>query len=268
MKNADFFRNQLERHWTIDLEQLGALADFADGDGENEMDLLVAVVGAYLEASPKLVAAMQTAVTEGNLERIAAYSHRMKSSAWNVGATRFSQLCSEIEKSARDNNLSRVREQMTGFEDLYHAGHEDLELVLGLTEKPLRILMVEDDMTLQPIWKSLFSQIFPKHQLDWVISGSEAVNRIDQRSSAGAPYDLILADVFLAGAQTGLDIFDHIHRRNTPAPELILVSGVDRSKLMDHLREYAQPPQLISKPLNPQECERVLRQALLHIQPT
>ncbi|PWU18753.1 MAG: hypothetical protein C5B49_06700 [Bdellovibrio sp.] len=252
-----------ERKWEIDISQLAVMAEFARG--QDELELVMAVVRAYLEAGPALVMAMKNAMGEANFEQIKFVAHRLKASSFNVGATRLSAMCGEIEEDAGRGSLDRTKNSFAEFASCYEASQKDLEFLTKLVKKGIHVLVVEDDMSLRPIWQSLFDRFFPIHSMDWVISGSEALNKIRQCSNVGFPYNLIVTDIFLAGAKTGLDVLDQVQKTTSGPFEMILTSGADREKVVEYTKAYPRHPWILGKPLVQAECESVLQHALSNL---
>ena len=64
-----------------------------------------------------------------------------------------------------------------------------------------RILLAEDDLSLEIIFTSLIHDIDLKIDVDWVTSAEAAFERLEKASAhqRESPYDLIVADIFLDG---------------------------------------------------------------------
>ena len=84
------------------LEPLRLLA----GDGES--NLLRELQTLYLRDTPPLLDALQAGVEAGDAEAVAFVAHVLKGSAANLGATRLTAVCQQIEDKARAGDLNGV----------------------------------------------------------------------------------------------------------------------------------------------------------------
>ncbi len=69
-----------------------------------------------------------------------------------------------------------------------------------------RILIVEDDLSLRPLWESFFGTHYPKAWIDWAVSCEQAMVMILEKNKLRKKYHLIISDIFLAGSGTGIDL--------------------------------------------------------------
>ena len=131
-------------------------------------------------------------------------------------------------------------------------------------KKPLvkipRILIVEDDRTLQPIWSFVASTVDKNVQVDWATSELEAEDLIFEAMRDGKQYDLVIVDIFLEGARTGLDLYERFghlfHNR------MIITSGTEYQKYAEYLNSGTHAPYCLEKPLVPEECINVIGKML------
>lgn len=131
----------------------------------------------------------------------------------------------------------------------------------GLQEsKNPKILIVEDDKTLEPIWSYITSKVNNKSQVDWATSELEAEDLIFDAMRDGNQYDLVIVDIFLEGARTGLDLYERFghlfHNR------MIITSGTEYQKYAEYLNTGTQAPYCLEKPLVPEECINVIQKML------
>lgn len=68
-------------------------------------DLLARVVTLFDGDGPRLVEAMETALEEGDIDRLRDAAHTLKSSSAQLGAQALSARCRELEHAAREGNL-------------------------------------------------------------------------------------------------------------------------------------------------------------------
>jgi HPt (histidine-containing phosphotransfer) domain-containing protein len=88
--------------------------------------LVERVVTTYLESSPSQLAEAREALERGDHAVLRRAAHTLKSSSGNVGALRLSQLCRELEASARDSVPDQAEARMTQIEREYAMVREDL----------------------------------------------------------------------------------------------------------------------------------------------
>ena len=89
-----------------------ALESIADLDPEQSEELANRVIDVYRENSAELIKAIAEALNQGDPETIRLTAHALKSSSGNVGAERLVELCRNIEKSARENELECMPDQI------------------------------------------------------------------------------------------------------------------------------------------------------------
>ena len=115
-----------------------------------------------------------------------------------------------------------------------------------------RILIVEDDITLEPIWTYVVDRVSRQATVVWATSEAEAEELILSSIQNNCEYDLVITDIFLSGSKTGIDLWSKfyyaLHGR------MIITSGIEYQKFMKHLGESPAEPLYIQKPLNPNEC--------------
>jgi CheY-like chemotaxis protein/HPt (histidine-containing phosphotransfer) domain-containing protein len=84
------------------------------------------LVRVYLEDTPKAIASLETAATQGNVEGLIAPSHSLKSTSANLGAMGLSELAKRVEHGARAGTLNAaeapilVAEIKRGFQRVTH----------------------------------------------------------------------------------------------------------------------------------------------------
>lgn len=114
-----------------------------------------------------------------------------------------------------------------------------------------KVLIVEDDISYEPIWRKVLESVDPSIEYQWCTSANEAQKILEQTLKRGEYWDLVIADIFLSGSRTGLDLWE---KCGEPVENMIIVSSVEYSKLLDYIGSTSTPPTYIKKPLNIQEC--------------
>lgn len=120
-----------------------------------------------------------------------------------------------------------------------------------------RILVVEDDLALKPIWEHILRRQFTEYHLDWAVSCEEAQKLVSSSIVHEAPYSLIVTDLFLSGAGTGLDLVRFLARAVKSSP-IVLVSVVEEVALREKYGELLSNMQVLTKPLSVPQCDRAL----------
>ena len=123
-----------------------------------------------------------------------------------------------------------------------------------------RMLVVEDDLALQPMWSVILSRHAKGASLDWAVSCEEALRMLRATHDAGESYDLIVTDLFLAGSMTGIDLLQSQEVSRSEASQ-ILVSVAEKEGLDRYQREVPGAT-IIAKPLNVVKCEMAIQSIL------
>ena len=100
---------------SIDTQVLESLLDMLEGDQE----VLVKIINCYLVESPKIVAAIQIAVTNEDADTLDKKAHSLKSSSASLGAMNLNQLCLELESKGKSGNLEGVVELVSQLVNEY-----------------------------------------------------------------------------------------------------------------------------------------------------
>jgi histidine phosphotransfer protein HptB len=94
---------------SIDTQVLESLLDMLESDQE----VLAEIINCYLVESPKIVATMQTSVTNEDADTLYKAAHSLKSSSASLGAMNLYQLCLQLELKGKSGNLEGVLELMS-----------------------------------------------------------------------------------------------------------------------------------------------------------
>ena len=123
-----------------------------------------------------------------------------------------------------------------------------------------RLLIVEDDKCMKPIWSFVTSAVDNNIQVDWATSELEAERIIYQAIKDEHLYDLVIIDIFLEGSRTGLDLYevfgDLFHDK------MIITSGTEYQHYVEYLSKKSNPPYCLEKPLVPEECVKLVNKML------
>lgn len=118
-------------------------------------------------------------------------------------------------------------------------------------------LVIEDDLSLKPLWEMIFRRRMEDWSVDWAISSEEGRRLCQKSIERGEPYSVVVVDLFLAGSETGLDFISSSEARDTHAA-VILVSAIEERRIKDNFDEFVKNTPVLSKPLSVPKCERVL----------
>lgn len=130
-----------------------------------------------------------------------------------------------------------------------------------MAKKIYKILIVEDDLSLKPFWDSVLDKIEKKMEIDWAVSSEEAQKVVEQRLVQGKSFDLIIADLFLAGSKTGMDFLTSKEVKSSDS-KTILVSLAEQKSLESECKKILPKTKIIVKPLSAARCEKVVRQLI------
>lgn len=122
------------------------------------------------------------------------------------------------------------------------------------------ILVVEDDITSEPIWRHIIDRAYPESKCDWATSGAQAEQFIKKAKDKNINYDLIITDIFLSGAKTGIDLWNKYS--HTLTTKMIVISSIEHEKLEHYYKDERIKPQYIKKPIDIEECVKTIKAAL------
>lgn len=112
------------------LEELDAL-------GEGAAALVTRAIGNFIRNAPATLAELEAAHRRGDVDEVAALAHRLKGSAWNLGALRVGSLCERLENEARARALVDVETQLDGVRSAYDDAARALRAYRQLDGEPV-----------------------------------------------------------------------------------------------------------------------------------
>lgn len=133
------------------------------------------------------------------------------------------------------------------------------EVAPATHEKEIKVLLVEDDVSLHPLWRKIFSMSKHPLKVEWTNRAEDAENLIRMRYRGGKPFDLVIADIFLDGSETGVDLWN---RYGEEARNFIFVSGLDIEKYESLMSLSYGCPIYMKKPLTFRKCLDVMEAVL------
>lgn len=136
--------------------------------------------------------------------------------------------------------------------------HSQVENRIVTQPKP-RVLIVEDDVTMEPLWTYIIDQVAPGAYLKWVTSEEAAEHAIRYQLLRHRPYDLVISDVFLSSSRTGIDLWRQFSEGYT---RFLFMSVISPSKFAKLIGPNEPTPTYLQKPLNPEECTAAVKALL------
>lgn len=127
-----------------------------------------------------------------------------------------------------------------------------------------KILIVEDDLALRPLWNKVIEKVIPKSNIQWVLSAESAERAIAAQAQRGEQFDLMVTDIFLAGNNTGIDLW---RRHGNSGSRFLVVTSASPAKFVRLLRGEPLPP-CIHKPLDLKVCVDTFAELLGKKQPS
>lgn len=109
----------------IEQEIVDSLREIAGDDPAFLSELQALYVKQFKERSPEI----DRLAAAGELAKVAALMHMIKSSSGNLGAMNFHDLCAHIEQIALDGNREAVAAQLPIFREAFAAVTEEIQKI-------------------------------------------------------------------------------------------------------------------------------------------
>ncbi len=127
--------------------------------------------------------------------------------------------------------------------------------------KVKKILVVEDDLALRPLWENFFKNREVELSVDWAVSSEEALKMIHQANENHESFFLIITDIFLAGSGTGMELIQSDEVLESKA-QTVLISAADRNEIVEKYGHLIPSTIVISKPLDFKKYEPIFKRIL------
>jgi CheY-like chemotaxis protein len=124
-------------------------------------------------------------------------------------------------------------------------------------KKTPKILIVAEDLALRELVAEICLEVNPKARVERTPSGDEAMSRLHNSHKF---YDLVITDVRLPGAVSGIDILNFARTMTTP-PQLLLMSSYSRTEL-EKILGGTPAPECLWKPFGLEEATRTFQKML------
>jgi CheY-like chemotaxis protein len=127
-----------------------------------------------------------------------------------------------------------------------------------------RILVIEDNPGCEIILRRVIHSLDPKAAVDCEESGERAVVALEKsRGDGQQSYDLIIADIFLAGRTTGIELWERYKDRFPDTPMLI-ISSLPAHRFFDSIGRNSIAPAFLPKPFHIGECRQMIEGLLAY----
>ena len=93
----------------------------------DQPDPLKDIIDLFIQQTPELVSALETACSESNVQALGRTAHTLKGSAGNVGAEQLAALCKELELALKPGTSSAARPLVTGIAQEFTSVRKILE---------------------------------------------------------------------------------------------------------------------------------------------
>lgn len=118
-------------------------------------------------------------------------------------------------------------------------------------------LIVDDDLSLRPIWEHLLFCHFVNFDMDWAIDCVSAEDFYLKTKKSSRRYDLIIIDMFLSGSETGLDFLNFLESQQEQS-QILLVSSSDSNKLKSVTGDLKLKIDFLPKPFRITQIDKLL----------
>jgi CheY-like chemotaxis protein len=126
-------------------------------------------------------------------------------------------------------------------------------------DDPISVLIVEDDVMMQAQFMSLVRTLDYEVNIEKVTKAEDAKRLLEGENFEH--YDLIIADNFLEGSETGLDLWRYC-RQHHPEVRFILTSGEQLKGYIDRLTPVIEKPDFLPKPFSARQALQKIQNSL------
>ncbi len=127
-----------------------------------------------------------------------------------------------------------------------------------------RVLIVEDDLGMKLMLEQIVRSASPEAIITASDSEEGASRLLEEGASLRDNFDFVIADIFLAGEGTGIDLWRKYRHQETP---FVFASVAERTAFDRMVATdaggteavFERLPAFLQKPLDPMECVKVLR---------
>jgi len=121
---------------------------------------------------------------------------------------------------------------------------------------PASILVIDDDITLKPLYEQLLYSINPSMQLIWATTDTQAEFYLNENKD-NRFIRYVITDIFLSGKNTGIDLWKkHADSRL----KFIFTSIITKEKFSQYFYNEEELPLFFQKPVGVEICELLFRE--------
>lgn len=132
-------------------------------------------------------------------------------------------------------------------------------------ENANRVLIVEDDKACETILANIVYSMDPSARVDRVSNAEVAALTLVQERTKGEPYSLVIADIFLEGKLTGVDLWKIYQEFSANPFSLVLTSSLSVNRYLEAVGNTRDIPAYLPKPFYVDECRHIIRRFLANI---
>ena len=125
------------------------------------------------------------------------------------------------------------------------------------------VFIVEDDHACETILNRTIRSIDPSAHVEWEESAEQAILALEKDSANGKKYDLIIADIFLSGKYTGLELWEACQGKYPDTP-ILIISSLPVNLFLDRIGRRAIAPPFLPKPFHVGECRQIIEGLLAY----
>ena len=122
---------------------------------------------------------------------------------------------------------------------------------------PLRVLIVEDNLDWEEVWKLVLHVFAEESEIFWATSVVEAKQLLSEKASNGFRFDIVICDIFLSGSLTGFDFFEYVDDQYKDS--FIFVSSVKPNKVRASVNAVGHDVRVLQKPFRMKDAITELR---------
>ncbi len=204
----------------------------------------------YAESLPKALYDLRQAYAWHNLEQLADYAHKLKSSSASLGATRLTQLCRALEIACHDSRETEVAASMSQLQAAADAVVHFVDSFTGESGGPeadasgsrgeraqpaareTSVLLVDDD----PVMHRVTTLVLNDLGIDDVTSAGSARQALVEIAGRRQTHDIVICDLNMP-EMDGIELTRHLAERSYPGA-LVLMSGED-ARILQSVERFA-----------------------------
>ena len=108
----DLKRTKEILHWKNKIVDMKVIQDLKKMNDPVENNFFVDIITLFLSEIPGLMKDILDSYNQSDFVKMSGVAHSLKGASLNLGAVCLADLCASIETSAKENNISKIREAM------------------------------------------------------------------------------------------------------------------------------------------------------------